>query len=99
TAVAAVDGPHDKLRGSLLFDGPLVRALGRPNRDQVITRREALATALQAIELTNGSTLHDLMTRGSAYWLKKCGGDRRVLADEVYRRALGRLPVESERDV
>src|SRR5690606_26192827 len=40
---------------------PLTRAFGRTNREQVTTRRESHATTLQMLELSNGSTLADLM--------------------------------------
>ena len=44
---------------------PLTRALGRPIRDQVFTTRNTEATTLQALELSNGETLSDLLHRGA----------------------------------
>jgi hypothetical protein len=40
-------------------------ALGRPNREQVVTVRQAGATTLQALELTNGGTLAALLRQGA----------------------------------
>jgi len=44
---------------------PLTRAMGRPIRDQVFTRREDAATTLQALELVNGDTLAIELKRGA----------------------------------
>jgi hypothetical protein len=44
---------------------PLTRAMGRPIRDQVFTRREDAATTLQALELVNGETLALILKRGA----------------------------------
>jgi hypothetical protein len=44
---------------------PLTRAMGRPIRDQVFTRREDAATTLQALELVNGDTLAIVLKRGA----------------------------------
>jgi hypothetical protein len=40
-------------------------ALGRPNREQVVTSRASTATTLQALELTNGPTLASELKRAS----------------------------------
>lgn len=48
-----------------LASSPLTRALGRPIRDQVFTERDASATTLQALELTNGETYMRLLRRAS----------------------------------
>src|SRR5262249_8040472 len=45
------------VRASLVAADPLTTALGRPNREQVLTLRSPNATTLQALELTNGKTL------------------------------------------
>ncbi|MBL9200582.1 MAG: DUF1549 domain-containing protein [Opitutaceae bacterium] len=84
--------PRDALpveRASLVNSDPLTIALGRPNREQTTTVRQATATTLQALELTNGATLAAL--------LKKCGETltARPPAD-VFRHALGRAPTAAE---
>src|SRR3954449_6661358 len=45
------------IRASLVAADPLMTALDRPNREQVMTVRSTAATTLQALELTNGATL------------------------------------------
>src|SRR6185503_11003097 len=52
-------------RASLVFNDPLMAALGRPNREQVVTVRQTTPTTLQALELTNGNTLATFLKRGS----------------------------------
>ncbi|MEX0724758.1 MAG: DUF1549 domain-containing protein, partial [Planctomycetaceae bacterium] len=48
-----------RVRASLVPNDPLLHALGRPGREQVVTRRDSLATTLEALELTNGTILHE----------------------------------------
>src|SRR4029079_14991442 len=58
--------PQDFIRASLVVADPLMRALGRPNREQVVTTRPDLLTTLEALDLTNGATLASLLDRGAA---------------------------------
>jgi predicted nuclease of restriction endonuclease-like RecB superfamily len=74
---------------------PLTLALGRPNREQVITTRQSLATTLQALELTNGDTLAKLLKRGSEK-LVVSHRDGRSLAQQVFRQGLSRPPTRQE---
>ena len=59
--------PRDRTRAGLVAANPLMLALGRPNREQVVTTRTSAATTLQTLELLNGPTLADhLRQRGGA---------------------------------
>jgi mono/diheme cytochrome c family protein len=58
--------PQDFIRASLVVADPLMRALGRPNREQVVTTRPDVLTTLEALDLTNGATLTSLLDRGAA---------------------------------
>jgi len=80
------------------MENALSRALGRPNREQVVTRRDSLATMLQALELTNGTTLDEVLKLGSQSWSQQKQSDPRKLVERAYRIALGRLPAEKERE-
>src|SRR5262249_46857745 len=51
-------------RAALVTADPLMRSLGRPNREQVVTTRPDQLTTLQALDLTNGSILADTLNRG-----------------------------------
>ncbi|MFG0335728.1 MAG: DUF1549 domain-containing protein [Maioricimonas sp. JB049] len=76
----------------------LQAALGRPNREQVVTRRESKATLLQALELTNGVTLDNLLREGGRKWAAEASGTESLI-QELYRTALGRQPTAAEREI
>ena len=73
----------------------LMRTLGRPKRDVVVTRRESTATTAQLIELSNGKPLADLMTRGGQEWAKD-RKDPETMIGSIFSSALGRLPSNLE---
>jgi mono/diheme cytochrome c family protein len=76
-------------RASLVNADPLMTALGRPNREQTITVRQATPTTLQALELTNGATLATLLRRGAEALAAKPPA-------EIFHHALGRAPAPAE---
>ncbi len=53
---------------ALLKSDLLMRSLGRPNREQVVTTRPEDLSTLQALDLTNGPTMSDLVAKGAANW-------------------------------
>ena len=83
-------------RASLVKNDPLMTALGRPSREQVITSRPAAATTLQALEMTNGSTLAELLKKGADKILETMPKSGRALIVELYGRALARKPTAEE---
>ncbi len=94
TAVGAgVKRPN--LRAAHVDADALMRSLGRPHREQVVTRREPLATTLQAIELTNGEILDQMLRRGGTHWAER-KLERGDLLRDLYRHALGRVPTADE---
>ncbi|MFM7846780.1 MAG: DUF1553 domain-containing protein, partial [Planctomycetota bacterium] len=56
------------VRASLVKLDALMRTLGRPNRDQIVTMRPAELTTLEAIDLANAQSLADLLAKGAARW-------------------------------
>lgn len=80
-------------RASLAVADPLMRALGRPNREQVVTERSTVATTLQALEMTNGSTLAGMLEKGAEKWT----GTPAQVVNGLYEQSLGRLPTAQER--
>ena len=74
----------------------LMRTLGRPKRDVVVTRRESYATTAQLIELSNGKPLADLMARGGKAW-KESGHSTAEIVDALFVNALGRSASDGER--
>jgi len=83
-------------RASLLAANPLMTALGRPNREQIVTTRQGTATTLQALEMTNGSTLAALLKKGADNLLAQGSNDTSQLVNTLYLRSIGRLPLPPE---
>lgn len=86
-----------RVRAALQPLDALQAALGRPNREQTVSSRDAAPTMLQALELTNGKLLGQLLQQGAAWWLTRYTGDRDAIVDQIYRTALTRLPSPGER--
>ena len=93
-----LSGPlqYGKARAALVRADSLAISLGRPNREQVITTRASAATTLQALELTNGSTLDSLLKRGAENLVSQSKLPASGLIEELYQRALGRPPTAVE---
>lgn len=83
------------IRASLVKSDALMRSLGRPNREQVVTTRPDQLTTLQALDLSNGQALSDLLTRGAGTLMKAHMRDEALIAD-IYERALCRQPSANE---
>lgn len=83
------------IRAAQVAADPLTVAMGRPNREQVVTRRPASATTLEALELTNGATLDAMLQAGAQRWLATAR-EPLDLVRELYRTALGRAPSAQE---
>jgi hypothetical protein len=60
------DRKPSSVRAALVVADPLMRSLGRPNREQVVTTRPDVLTTLEALDLTNGQALSSLLDRGAA---------------------------------
>lgn len=89
---------HSEIRCSLVAADPLAVALGRPNREQVVTSRADTATTLQALELTNGGTLAGILQR-AALILVEFPSSSDDLVDRLYRRAFDRSPTPAEKSL
>jgi hypothetical protein len=86
-------------RASLVAADPLMLALGRPNREQVVTVRQTTPTTLQALELTNGGTLAKILKQGAEKILAANGADSAALVDALYRQTLSRKPAAKEQQL
>ncbi|HXJ60666.1 MAG TPA: DUF1549 domain-containing protein [Verrucomicrobiae bacterium] len=95
-ASLAMSRAHEEVRSSLVAADPLMVALGRPNREQVISTRASAATTLQALELTNGDTLAKVLNQGAAKVLAEKPASNQELINRLYEKALGRKPSPSE---
>ncbi len=84
------------IRAALLFDDSLLVALGRTSREQVVTRRESLASTLQALELSNGLTLDAKLREGAKHRMEVDGTVADRLIESLFFDTLGRKPVPTE---
>jgi hypothetical protein len=98
---AKLDTKPSKLEGApmravMTIANPLTVAMGRPNREQVVTNRPSAATTLQALELTNGPTLSEMLQKGAKQLTKQPDADGKTLIETLYAKAVSRAPTEKE---
>lgn len=85
------------VRATLVHCDELMRSLGRPNREQVVTTRPDQLTTLQALDLSNGERLTSTLSRGAANILKANPmATPSELAEWIFTRALSRKPNAAE---
>lgn len=82
-------------RASLVRNDPFLTALGRPARENVTTSRSSQGNLLQALELTNGDAFAMALDNGAERWHRRYPDSERLVT-ELYRHALGRVPVAAE---
>ncbi len=93
---AAATGPAPMVRAALKKATPLMRALGRPNRDQVLTSRPTELTTLEAIQLANEQSLADELLQGGERLHGQLGPDTNDIATGIFAAALNRAPNAEE---
>ena len=86
------------IRASLVKNDFLMRSLGRPHRDQVVTSRPAELTTLQAIDLANGEILSQYLKRGAENLAPRASIEQGFV-DWLYQHSLSRPPSSGERTV
>ena len=91
-----VDGPMPMVRAVLMKGTSLMAALGRPNRDQVVTSRPVDLTTLEAIQLANEPSLADEFARGSRQILDQHGPQADALLRWMFEASLSRSPTSEE---
>lgn len=90
-------GERPFVRASLVQSTPLMRTLGRPNREQVVTTRPGDVTTLEALELSNGEPLSDLLAAGGQKLAANFGDlSAEDLCRTLVRSALSREPTAEE---
>lgn len=86
------------IRAALMQNDFLMRSLGRPHRDQVVTTRPSELTTLQAIDLANDEILTRYLSGGA----KRIAGERKStgeIIDWLYLYAFSRKPTSGERAI
>lgn len=84
------------VRAALVKATGLMAALGRPNRDQVVTSRPSDLTTLEAIQLANEQTLADELARGGEAILAEQGPEAEPVVTWLFAAALARPPEPAE---
>lgn len=67
--IEGLEGELKMVRASLVKADFLMRSLGRPNRDQIVTVRPTELTTLEAMDLSNGETLAEWLRFGAKRWI------------------------------
>ena len=86
------------VRAALVKNDFLMRSLGRPHRDQVVTSRPRDLTTLQAIDLANGDLMANHMQKGAQAFARK-GEESGEMVDWIFRHAFSRAPLAGERTI
>jgi hypothetical protein len=88
--------PQSMVRAALLKSDLLMRTLGRPNREQIVSTRPSDLATLEAMDLNNGKILDDRLAEGARSLLEKHPGSSAALATYVWMAALSRNPTPQE---
>jgi len=96
------DNSEFMVRASLVQSDALMRSLGRPNREQVVTSRPAELSTLQALDLSNGQILARWLKRGAEKRLeekKQNNWTDEQMVSRLFLEALSREPSEAETEL
>ena len=96
TQLSAAVGPQPMVRASLLKSDLLMRTLGRPNREQIVTTRPNDLATLEAMDLNNGNILDNRLAEGAKSLLARNFASSEELATYVWQAALSRDPTPQE---
>lgn len=97
--VKSLEGAGERpfVRASLVQSTPLMRTLGRPNREQVVTTRPGEVTTLEALELSNGEPLSELLAAGGQKLASNLGDlSPSEISRTLVRAAFSREPTDEE---
>ena len=95
--LAGVDGVSNlPARASLMKSDLLQRSLGRPNREQIVSMRPNELSTLEAIDLSNGQALTNLLAAGAAKLKKRGWSAPEDFVRWLYLSALSREPSAAE---
>lgn len=93
----AGQGRMPMVRSSLVKNDFLMRALGRPHREQIVSVRPLELTTLEAIDLNNGQILANYLEQGGKNLAGRSWQSSDQLVDWLFRSALSRSPSAEER--
>jgi hypothetical protein len=93
---AVTNAPAGMVRASLMNSDLLQRALGRPNREQIVSMRPHDLTTLEAIDLNNGQILATRLEQGGQNLAARSWPSADALVRYVFTFALARPPTDGE---
>ena len=96
TRLVSMVSPPPMVRAALLKCDLLMRTLGRPNREQIVTTRPSDLATLEAMDLNNGAILDKRLAEGAQSLLGRKFDSPAALATYVWRAALSRDPTPDE---
>ncbi len=94
--LAAASRPGPMVRAALLKSDLLMRTLGRPNREQIVTTRPNDLATLEAMDLNNGAIFDKRLAEGAKSLLEANLGSPAEFATHVWMAALSRPPTPQE---
>ena len=92
----AISGNMPMVRASLIKNDFLMKSLGRPLRDQIVSMRPTELSTLEAIDLSNGQSFADSLATGGQELASRQWNDRSELIRYVFEFALCRQPEPGE---
>ncbi len=95
-ALAHISTPQQPARASLMKCDLLQRALGRPNREQIVSMRPEDLTTLEALDLANGPALSGALASGAAKLVARQWDSPDALVTWLYTFAVSRPPSPPE---
>ncbi|MEZ6091258.1 MAG: DUF1553 domain-containing protein [Pirellulaceae bacterium] len=87
------------IRASLMKNTALMKSLGRPMREQIVSMRPTSVTTLEAIDLANEPSLAENFFQGAERILGQPHESTSELVTFMFRSALSREPTESEKSL
>ncbi len=88
---------HKTYRSALVASDLMMRSLGRPNREQIVSERPSALTTLQALDLANSELLADTLRRGAPHVLERfADNDPHAIVEWLYESTLSRPPTKEE---
>ncbi|MEE2640542.1 MAG: DUF1549 domain-containing protein [Planctomycetota bacterium] len=84
-----------RLRAGLVVSDSLMRSLGRPNREQIVTTRDDQLSTLQALDLSNGETFANILKAGAGRLLAQ-SPEPAPLIRSLFSQGLSRKPTREE---
>ena len=95
----AATATQPMVRAGLMKNDFLMRALGRPHREQIVSVRPSELATLEAIDLNNGQILATRLEQGTTRILAKPWPNGDALVMWLFQFALSRSPTAAERSL